>query len=335
MSLSGWSTIKNMSASPEDLPLHITNGDSVIGGFREGKIPGSYLSWRDVLHDGPVPWTSTLSDLSDIRARALSEFGCGSYGQIRSAFSDRDQALADFHRHREIILWFEHDLFDQLQLIQLLHWFSNQDLNHVPLSLIEIDEFPGIEPFYGLGQLTGEQLLELFPTRRPVTREQLLAGSEAWEAFRAPDPTALLDTARSPVPQLPFLQSALVRFLEEYPTLHGGLSRTQWQLLRAVASGHKVKHDIYRASQREEECPWGDSSIYWRLDGLASAPAPALERTSSGEYRMNEHGYHLLGGEIDWIGSRGQIDLWLGGVHLVGQDASWRWDPERQTLRGG
>ena len=55
--------------------LHVTNGDSVLKGFREGGIPGTYLAWRDVLHDGPVPETASLEALSDVRARFLSEFG--------------------------------------------------------------------------------------------------------------------------------------------------------------------------------------------------------------------------------------------------------------------
>jgi hypothetical protein len=33
-----------------------------------------YLAWYDSLHDGPVPQTGTLSELSDIRAQALASF---------------------------------------------------------------------------------------------------------------------------------------------------------------------------------------------------------------------------------------------------------------------
>ena len=63
--------------------LHVTNGDSVLAGFREGGIPGTYLAWRDVLHDGPVPQTASLEALSDVRARVLSEFGGeGDYAEL-------------------------------------------------------------------------------------------------------------------------------------------------------------------------------------------------------------------------------------------------------------
>src|SRR5580765_6226146 len=107
--------------------LHITNGDAVLDGFRSGQIPGQHLAWFDPLHDGPVPDTPSLEELSDVRARALADFGWGSYNEIRQRFLTRDGTLAQFREHDETVLWFEHDLYDQLQLIQLLDWFSRQE----------------------------------------------------------------------------------------------------------------------------------------------------------------------------------------------------------------
>jgi len=313
--------------------LHITNGESVIHSFRASSITGSYLSWMDVLHDGPVPYTSTLEALSDLRAQALQKFGWGSYDEIRSAFAARDRALLDFQRHDEVVLWFEHDLFDQLQLIQILDWFSGEGLARARLSLIQINDYPGIYPFHGLGQLTGDQLAELFPTRKNVTTEQLALARELWHAFRAPDPAAVVELTGRDFPDLPFVRPALRRFLEEYPSTSDGLSRTEHQILRAAASGNRRKHEIYKASQALEACPWGDASVAWRTDALASGPSPALDRTGD-QYTINEHGRKLLDGRADWIRSCGKVDTWLGGVHLSGADSRWRWNAAEQTMTG-
>src|SRR5262249_55542559 len=153
----------------------------------------------------------------DVRAQALTGFGAGNYDEIRASFAARDRALEGFRKHEEVVLWFEHDLFDQLQLIQLLDWFAQQELGKVKLSLIQIDSYPGVKPFYGLGQLSGTQLARLFPTRRAVTSAHLAAAREAWQAFRSSDPAALLEQAQKNSPALPFLAAALQRFLEEYP----------------------------------------------------------------------------------------------------------------------
>src|SRR5712691_9838363 len=176
--------------------LHVTNGDSVVEGFKSGEIPGVYLAWADPLHDGPVPETSSLEALSDVRARALADFGWGSYSQIRQRFSTRDGTLARFREHDETVLWFEHDLYDQLQLVQLLDWFSHHDLAGTRLSLIQIGEHPEVNPFYGLGELNGEQLARLLPARVPITARHLELGRAAWQAVRATEPASLVELAR-------------------------------------------------------------------------------------------------------------------------------------------
>jgi hypothetical protein len=303
--------------------LHITNGDSVIEGFRAAALPGTYLPWRDPLHDGPVPQLPSLEALSDIRARSLATGG-HAYEEIRASFAERDRTLAAFRDHDETVLWFEHDLYDQLQLIQVLHWLSTQDLPGVRLSVIQIGDHPDLVPFYGLGQLDGRQLLQLFPTRAPVSVRQLEIGREAWEAFCAPDPTALVAVASRAEPEMPFLGAALQRFLEEYPSVRDGLSRTERQLLAAGEAGARDRRDYYLKSQASECCPWGDLSVYSRLDGLAASPSPALDRLGPDELAINRLGRRLLAGDDDWIGSRSGIDLWLGGVHLTGINV-WRW----------
>jgi hypothetical protein len=306
--------------------LHITNGESVVGTFRQARFPGSYLSWIDVLHDGPVPQTGTLSELSDIRAKALADFGAGSYEKVRSGFAARDRTLEDFRKHEEVVLWFEHDLFDQLQLLQLLDWFGGQEMGKVKLSLIQVNSYPGVKPFYGLGQLSGPQLVRLFPTRAVVREAHTAAAREAWQAFRADDPAALLSLAQQSSPALPFLAAALTRFLEEYPWTRDGLSRTERQVLQAAANGRRTKQAIYAESRKQEDVPWGDTSVYLRISRLATGKPPALQETGKDEYAITDAGRQLLEGQADWIAMQGGIDTWLGGVHLEGEQAKWRWD---------
>jgi len=168
--------------------LHVTNGDSVVESFRDGNIPGTYLPWRDVLHDGAVPQRDSLQALSFVRARELVRIGVGSdddYDTIHAEFVKRDDTLARFRQLDEVVLWFEHDLYDQLQLLQILDWLSLQDRAGAQLSMIQIGSHPDVTPFYGLGQLTGVQLAALLPARKPITPRQLEIGRAAWAAFTA------------------------------------------------------------------------------------------------------------------------------------------------------
>ncbi len=318
--------------------LHITNGDSVVGTFRQVRFPGSYLSWLDVLHDGPVPQTATLSELSDVRARALASFGWDDYEKIRAGFAVRDKVLEESGKHEEIVLWFEHDLYDQLQLLQILDWFGRNGNGAGKLSLIQINSYPGVKPFYGLGQLSGPQLARLFPARANVTAAHFAAAREAWQAFRAPEPGALLEltqlmqSAQQKTSALPFLAAALERFLQEYPWTSDGLSRTERQVLQAAAPGRRKREEIYFESRKHEYVPWGDASVYLRLDGLAGGANPALVEVQKNDYAVTDAGQKLLEGKADWINLCGGINRWLGGVHLNGQQPQWRWDEASQTL---
>src|SRR6185369_11209179 len=107
--------------------LHITNGDTAVQTLESGGVAGDILPWRDVLHDGPVPADLSLDELSRVRARFIADCGWGEFEDVVADFESRDRTLTSFGDHGEVTLWFEHDLYDQLQLIQLLDYFANQD----------------------------------------------------------------------------------------------------------------------------------------------------------------------------------------------------------------
>ncbi len=268
--------------------LHITNGDSV-------SIEGHCVPWRDILHDGPVPRTGSLHELSAIRARFLAEEGYGSYDSLLNSFRERDASL---HHEGEVVLWFEHDLYDQLQLIQILDWFHKHAR---PVSLIQSDTY--------LGPMPQRQVMALLPTRRPVTAAQFDAASRAWLAFTSPDPAAL--PALDRLEALPYLRPALQRLLEEYPSPFNGLSRSQNQILRAAGAGYRSRPSLYRAFSRREDPVWlGDDPVFKRLESLMPA---AITHA----FEVTAFGRQLLLGRARLVTPR-----WIGGVEIKANDSS-------------
>lgn len=294
--------------------LHVTNGDSVVESWRRAGLPGVYLPWRDVLHDGAVPQRDTLEQMSDVRAKEIHRLGdYGDYDSLRAEFAHRDATLTGFRNHDEVVLWFEHDLYDQLQLLQILDWFSRQNLGSTKLTMIQIDSHPEVTPFYGLGQLTGEQLTALFPSRTPVTARQLEIGRAGWAAFCGPEPSALTSFAERSDADMPFLQAAIRRWLEEFPSEAARLSRIERELLTAAAAGDTTRESLFLATCRMEPWPWGDNSVYRRIDGLAEARA--LERRGD-VYALTDYGRGLLAGDREAVAAR-TVDTWLGGAHVI------------------
>jgi hypothetical protein len=48
-------------------------------------------------------------------------------------------------------------------------------------------------------------------------------------------------------------------------------------------------------------------------------------------FEITERGQAAIAGAEDFVAKNG-IDLWLGGIHLQGREAAWRWDEEHQQL---
>ncbi len=130
-----------MPASPER--LHVTNGDAAAERILDAGVGGSVLPWRDVLHEGPVPCGLSFDDLTVVRAEFIGGAGWDDPETVLSRLRWRDAMLAGFPAYAEVVLWFEHDLYDQLQLLQVLDWFNAVDAGPVRLSLINPGEFLG------------------------------------------------------------------------------------------------------------------------------------------------------------------------------------------------
>jgi len=198
--------------------LHITNGDCAAAVISQ-VVQGTILPWRDVLHEGPVRAGLPLEELSAQRARFIADAGWGEFTEVLENFRERDAAFRRAGEHDEIVLWFEHDLYDQLQLIQVLDGLA--ELKGPPISLVCEAEY--------LGNMDPARAAELFALRNPVTRRHMAEARAAWTAFRAPDPRGLQEIKTT---SLPFLAAAMRRHLEEFPWTTDGLSRTERQILQ-------------------------------------------------------------------------------------------------------
>jgi hypothetical protein len=174
-------------------------------------------------------------ELLRTRARFLADCGWGDRQALLSSLERRDRQLLEALRDGlQVVLWFEHDLYDQLQLLDVL---ALAHTGEGAPELIVIGSFPGKPSFGGLGELTANELETLWASRRRAAPAALQAATSAWTALQAPEPTTLAEWATHDTAQLPFLAPALRRLLEELPAPADGLSGTERRALQAVAAG--------------------------------------------------------------------------------------------------
>jgi hypothetical protein len=295
--------------------LHITNGESVS--LRDAGMAGDILPWLDVLHEGPVPGNLDPAELRRVRGIFLdAEWPSVAPAEFRLA--RRDAALA---AHDEIALWFEHDLFDQLQLIQVLERVHGAAS---AVSLISTDRY--------LGPMTGAELASLWPARHEVSDAEFELAEAAWHAFCSPDPVDIETLLAHDTSALPFLAAALRRHLQQFPSVQGGLARTERQILQTALPGRHTFPTLFAAEQKmEERIFMGDTSLRRWVRGLTECRHPLLS-VHEGVYRVTNLGRDALMGSVDHVRLNG-INRWLGGVHLLGDETLWRWDEKAGKLR--
>ena len=316
--------------------VHVCNGDATADGLSLADLPGEIRVWADALDQGPL---LPVSDEEHRRARAefLATRGvAGAAAQLATWDQGVDEAAAA----EELILWFEHDLFDQLALIRLLARLARRGLPQ-QLTIVSIDRHPEVPNFLGLGQLKPEQLAELWPRRTPLSRDAIDESITAWIAVTAADPRALPFLTRR-IKAMPFLAGALERQLEELPDPQSGLSRTERQLLAAIARGVAAASELMTTVQAiDPRYPITDLQLHATLrelgrcgfiEGAPAAP-PAQAGAALRDIRVTATplGRQALAGAVDRVHEAG-IDDWRGGVRLAGKGPVWRWDGQQRKL---
>jgi len=325
-----------MTTSATRAMLHLTNGTAIIPLIRQAGIDGTTVPWDDVLHEGPVPAGLNPAALRERRATFMASCGWGSAEAIGRKLADRDSALdralvgsPGAAPIDEIVLWFEHDLYDQLHLLQIL---DRLPLDGTPrVTAVPSSDYLGTQP---ASRFTG-----LFAARADVTSSQRLAARDAWVAFRSDDPRTIVDVLPRVV-ELPHLRAALTRHLEQFPSMQNGLSRTEQQALEVIASDVTSVHELYRASHhgREDAIFMGDAAFIAHIDSLLRSSRPLLRAgrptralTLDDDVNLTTDGQHVLENRLDRVRACG-IDRWLGGVELKGTGPVWRWDSGRVRM---
>jgi len=329
--------------APDAAPrtLHVRCGSDIQRTLLAAGFVGEFLEVSYPYCHGPV---SGAADHLEIEARFIAEFTTPlfqvSFAAALQRRQEEESALAaSAARFARIVLWMEHDCFDQLVLLRCLSQYaSTQPLP--ALELISIDHFPGTTRFIGLGQLPAEALRLLWGRRRAVDAVQLALAQQAFAALRLEDPRPLAALLRTGCTALPYLAGALHRLLQELPWLRDGLSLTERLILQQLARCEGTFQQVFMALQLElDPLPFATDLQFLRIiAALQQTSQPLVVVTPSGNHSGDHWRHHrlqittlgraVLGGECD-MQSLQPGGRWVGGVRVGAGCAGWRWDEAR------
>lgn len=322
--------------------LHIRCGHDIqeplakagfIGGFLVHAFP--YISAP--LRLGSRGLESMARHLTDHHLPAGSQYE----EELERLRRHEEQLHASAEEYERVVIWMEHDSWDQLILARLLAHYASAKRPRV-LDLIVVDEFPGSQRYLGLGQLPPEALRLLWARRKPVTPAQLALGHDAWIALASEDPRQLAALVRSGTPALPIMAPALHRHLRELPSVENGLRLTEQLVLEILREHSPISlFQVWSLlTLHLDPLPYSSDLMFLDLirymlavsePVLTLLPAPLDQepRSSRKPFRrsvaITELGQALLRGECDWLSLR-PAARWVGGVHIRPGSPVWRWD---------
>jgi hypothetical protein len=311
--------------------VHIRCGNDIERTLRDAGLHGDFNLHINPYLQGPVTDTA---DWLERRARFIAE-SLGPYQELDYATvlaraQDEERRLLAARDYDRVVLWLEHDRYDQFVLLRCLAAFAEHGAPP-RLELVGPSDFPGSARYVGLWE-----------RRTPIGAEQLAFGAGAWRLFRAADPRPLAALARAGTPLLPDLAPALVRHLQELPSSDDGLGLTQRLLLQALAEAgpQRVGRLVGFVMHERDPLPGlGDIGYDLVLRELGTSPEPLVVR-SGGNARSTWHADEVaiteLGNEV-LRGPRDALTLplperWVGGVRIAPKQRNWRWSELAQEV---
>ncbi len=238
---------------------HILNGDALLEKFPEEALEGQRIVFRECLVEGPLDG-ETPAAFWETRARFIEE----TYGETRAVYETKVvaqvQQIGQLPGGAEVNLWFEHDLFCQVNTWFLLALLEERADNML-INRVMPPVDPGADVWRGFGQADGERLVAAYWNRVPLTRADLVLGKDLWEAYRRHDLQRLEALAARETECFPYLREVVRAHAERYPAA-GQTSRPVAVLTDIVSAGTTDFPAIFREFFRREGIyGFGDSQV--------------------------------------------------------------------------
>jgi len=189
---------------------HVLNGDSLKEQFPQ-EIEGKIIVARECFVDGDVS-SGSLDELFKVRAKFISE-GYGDYS-IEDYYADsvsEFEKLQNIPEGAEINLWFEDDLFCQVNFWFVINLIMNSEKDY-KLFLIR----PTVHTQYGFGGLNELELVNLYKQKTRIVALDRIAS--LWNSYQNNDLAELVTVAQQLEVEYPFILKAVQAHVDRIPS---------------------------------------------------------------------------------------------------------------------
>ncbi len=289
--------------------LHITNGDSFTQRLNTLNIKGDVITWREMLCEGKT--LTTVGSESFWKTRY--EFLHKNYKVSKSWFIEKTlkeyRSLCNHKQQDQIVLWFEYDLFCQVNMLAVISWLL-ANRKYAQISLVCSGKEDESNKMYALNELSDEQLLGLYQEKKELTQDDIEYADYVWQLYCSNNPMRLENLTDFKDYQFDYLGDALKSHLKRFPSIINGLNNMETNILSIAANQKPAsKRELLTSIlQNQDNLGFGDSQYeraITRLKPLFSAFNPV---------RLTKKGKEILDGQTSYYSCIRDNDVYLGGA---------------------
>jgi len=273
--------------------LHITNGSSLTNYLNDLNYKGDFLTWHEMLCEGPANRLINTDAFIKVRKDFLIEFY--NIDVNIEEYKKELQKLDAIDTYSEIILWFEYDLFCHLNMMAVISLLNERKIK-LPISLVCSGRIAHEENLKGLSELTPEQLDTHYKSRIPLTKKDIDIAVNIWQIYCGKDHN-LLKKYITKKSSFEYLGCCLKAHLERFPDAKNGLGALEQNILTLIDTYEvKSKHHLLGyALNYQGYYGFGDIQLLRIIDKLAifyneEKDSITLNRKGH-EVLLNHHNY--------------------------------------------
>ena len=288
--------------------LHITNGDSFTERLNKLDLKGDVITWREMLCEG-----ETLTNVgSESFWKTRYEFLHKNYKVTKSWFIEKTlkeyRSLCNHKQQDQIVLWFEYDLFCQVNLIAVISWLL-ANRKYAEISLVCSGKEDESDRLYGLNELSDEQLLSLYRNKKVLSQDSIEYADYVWQLYCSNNPIRLENLSDYEDFQFDYLGDAVKTHLKRFPSIANGLNEMENNILKLGFDKKPATRNEFLGTilKNQGNLGFGDSQYdraLTRLKPLFSAFNPV---------RLSAKGREILEGKTSYYSCIQDNDVYLGG----------------------
>ncbi len=210
--------------------LHITNGGSLTNYLKELDISGNIITWQEMLCEGPTTRKINTDEFLKKRKAFLNNFYQVEINE--SEFKDEVGILDSAKDYKEIVLWFEYDLFCHINLLAVIKLLQDKNLD-LPIYLVCSGRIKGETQLKGLPELSPEQLYKHYQDKIKLTDDDVELAVTLWQIYCGKDHN-LFKPYLTKKSSFKYLNNCLIAHLRRFPNLKSGLSVLEKNILTII-----------------------------------------------------------------------------------------------------